>query len=96
VEIDWDALRRRQEASARKTVHARLVLDAVARVESVDVDSAEIDARLESEARKIGETRTKLRARLEKQNGLEALKVQLVREKSLDFLVSVANIQVEE
>jgi len=96
AEIDWNALRERQEASARKTVHARLVLDAVARVESVDVDSAEIDARLESEARKIGETLTKLRARLEKQHGLEALKAQLVREKSLDFLVAVANIQVEE
>jgi trigger factor len=96
AEIDWSALRQKQEASARKAVHARLVLDAVARAESLDVEPGEVDARLASEARRMGETNTKLRARLEKQGGLEALKTQLVREKSLDFLVSVANIQGEE
>jgi trigger factor len=96
AEIDWSALRQKQEASARKAVHARLVLDAVARAESLDVEPGEVDARLASEARRMGETNTKLRARLEKQGGLETLKTQLVREKSLDFLVSVANIQGEE
>jgi trigger factor len=96
AEVDWKALRERQEEPARKSVHARLVLDAVARTEGLQVDDEEIGERLSKEAERIGETVQKLRAGLEKHDGMEAFKIQVVREKSLDFLVSVANIQGEE
>jgi trigger factor len=96
AEVDWKALRQRQEDPARKSVHARLVLDAVARAEGIEVGDDELSERLRKEAERIGETEPKLRARLEKHDGLEAFKIQVVREKSLDFLVSVANIQGEE
>jgi hypothetical protein len=41
----------------------------------------------------MGEKHEKLLARIEKGGGREALRAQLVREKTLGFLSSVANIQ---
>jgi hypothetical protein len=37
-----------------------------------------------------------LRGELDKHHGVEALRAQLLREKTLDYLISVANIQDEE
>jgi trigger factor len=93
ADIDWEGVRKKQEEPARKSVHARLVLDAVARVEEIAVTREEIDERIAADAKRLGETPQKLRARLQKHSGEEALSGQLVREKSLDYLTSVANIQ---
>ncbi len=96
ADFDWKALRDRQEEPARKAVHARLVLDAVAEAEDLAVDPSEVDERIRLEAERIGETPETIRARLRKGGGLEALQIQLVREKSLDFMTSVANIRKVE
>jgi trigger factor len=96
ADMDWKALRDRQEEPARKSVHARLVLDAVAEAEGLAVDRAEVEARIRAEAARIGESEEALRGRLQKGGGLEALTEQLLREKSLDFMTSVANIQRPE
>jgi trigger factor len=108
AEIDWVELRKSQEEPARKSVHARLALDVIARAESITVDAAEVDARITQDVARLvdeqirndpaamAKEKKKLRGRLEKQGGLEALKSQMVREKSLDLLTSVANIQNEE
>ncbi len=96
ADMDWKALRERQEEPARKTVHARLVLDAIAAAEGLTVDRSEIDLRIRSEAAKIGESEEALRGRLQKGGGMQALTEQLLREKSLDFIASVANIQGPE
>ena len=96
AEIDWKAARDRQEEPARKTVHARLVLDAVARAEAIGVDRAEVESRIAREAERIGEKPATVRERLSKGAGLQALEIQMVREKSLDFLTSVANIRRAE
>lgn len=95
-DFDWKALRDRQEEPARKTVHARLLLDAVARTEDLQVSAEELDGRLRAEAQRLGETHEALVAKIEKSDGLQALKIQMVREKTLDFLTSVANIQKAE
>jgi trigger factor len=96
MDLDWKEIGARQEEPARKTVHARLVLDAIAQAEGLAVDDSDLDARLGREAERMGETKAGLRRRLQEGGGLEALKIQMVREKTLDFLTSVANIQVEE
>jgi trigger factor len=95
IKVDWKEIRDRQEAPARKSVHARLVLDAVARVESIEVDPSEVDARIRKEAERIGDPFEVVRKRLAKGEGVEALQHQLVRERTLDFLTTVANIQRE-
>lgn len=96
ADLDWKAMRERQEEPARKMVHARLVLDAVAAAEGVTVDRAEVDARVHREAERIGESPEALRGRLKKSGGLQALETQLVREKSLDLITSIANISGAE
>ena len=96
VELDWKELRDKNEEPARKIVHARLVLDAVARAEGVAVASGEVDGRIRREAERVGENPDALRARLTKSGGLQALEIQMVREKSLDLITSVANIHRPE
>jgi len=96
VELDWKKLRDQQEESARKSVHARLVLDAVARAESVEVGPEEIEARIRRDARAIGEKPEAVKKRLKERGGTEVVKDQIVREKTLDLLTSVANIRNEE
>jgi trigger factor len=96
AELDWKELRKRQEEPARKAVHARLILDAVGQAQKLQVAPDEVDARIREEAHRVGEAPEKLRARLREHGGMEGLTGQLVREKSLDYLTSVANIQYSE
>jgi trigger factor len=93
AKIDWEQLRKQQDEPARKSVHARLILDEVAKAENIDVDENEIEARIREDAERLGESPEKLRVQMQKHEGKEALRTQLVREKSLDYLTSVANIQ---
>ena len=96
ADLDWADLRKRQEEPARKSVHARLVLDAIAKLRSIEAASEEVDERLRRDAAAMDMKFEELKARARKQGALELLKNQIVREKSLDYLTSVANIQEEE
>ena len=96
AELDWKQLRDRNEEPARKVVHARLVLDAIASAEGVNVDRKELELRIRREAERIGEGYDVLRLRLSKAGGLQALETQMVREKSLDLITSIANIHGAE
>jgi trigger factor len=96
TELDWKQLRDRNEEPARKIVHARLVLDAVAGVEGLKVERRDLEERIRREAERIGEGYDSLRLRLSKSGGLQALETQMVREKSLDLITSIANIQGAE
>ena len=96
AELDWKQLRDRNEEPARKIVHARLVLDAIAAAEGVTVNRKDLDVRIRREAERIGEGYDELRLRLSKSGGLQALETQMVREKSLDLITSIANIQGAE
>ncbi len=94
--LDWSKMRKEQEESCRKSVHARLVLDAVARAEDIQVTDEEVDERITRDAAQMGENPDKLREGMKKHGGLQPLKNQILREKSLDLLTAVANIQNEE
>jgi len=48
------------------------------------------------DAKRLGQSPAKLRADLKQHSGMQALTAQLVREKSLDYLNSVANIQCSD
>jgi trigger factor len=96
MNLDWKQLRDRNEEPARKIVHARLVLDAIGLAEGVRVDRSEVEGRIRREAERIGEGYDVVRERLAKGDGLQALETQMVREKSLDLITSIANIQRPE
>ena len=94
--LDWKELRDNQAEPARKSVHARLVLDAVARSEDLKIGDEELDARIERDAQRTGQTSAELRTRLEQSGGPQVLVAQLLREKSLDLIKTSANISFEE
>ena len=89
-------LRTRQEEPARKGVHARLLLDKIAQAENLAVTDEELDERIRRDAKAIGESYDKARKNLRERGGMEVVRSQLLREKSLDLMTSVANIQDEE
>jgi FKBP-type peptidyl-prolyl cis-trans isomerase (trigger factor) len=76
-------------------VHARLLLDALAASESLSVSPEETEERIRREAARTGKDAREIRKSLAQGDGMEALKIQMLREKSLDFLTSVANIHRE-
>jgi len=96
TEVDWEELRKGQEEPARRMVHAGLILDAVAREEKLEVDGKAVDERIRLDAQRLGEKPETLRERVNEQDGMEGLKNQLLRDKALDYLTSVANIQYLE
>ena len=96
ADLDWKDIRAKQEEPARKSVHAKLLLDAVARAEDLKVSDEELDARIEHDARHMGQKPDELRNRLEQSGGPELLISQLLREKSLDLIKTSANISTEE
>lgn len=93
VDLDWKQLRQQQEQPARQMVHARLVLDAVVRSEGLTVSPQEVDAFVRAEAARAREDYENVRAKLHDAGQLKAVQTQLLREKALDYLTSVANIQ---
>ncbi|ANM29217.1 hypothetical protein ABI59_05850 [Acidobacteria bacterium Mor1] len=96
MELDWKDIRGRQEEGARKSVHARIVLDAIAAEESVEVGPEQIEQRIQIEAQRAGQPAEELKKRLKEGAGMQALQNQLVREATLDLLTSLANIQGED
>ena len=94
--LDWKDIREKQVDPARKSVHAQLLLDAVARAENLEVSDAELDERITSDARQMGQKPAELRHRLEQAGGTKPLMSQLLREKSLDLIKTSANISTEE
>ncbi len=96
MELDWKDIRGRQEEGARKSVHARIVLDAIAAEESVEVGAEQIEQRIQIEAQRAGQPVEELKKRLKEGAGMQALHSQLVREAALDLLTSLANIQGED
>ena len=73
-----------------------IVLDEVARRETLDVTSEEIDREIGRYAERTGRTPAAVRARLEKEGGLSRVSAGLRREKSIDFLMARATLSGEE
>jgi trigger factor len=92
VEIDWEALRARQQESAREAVKRALVLDAIARREGVTVSDAEVEEEVARYAARAGRTVAAVRAALEANGGLARLRAGLRREKVIDLLLTRARI----
>ena len=90
--IDWDALRDEQRAPAIELVRGSMVLDEVARRESLTVSDDEVEQELTRYAERLERTPTMVRAQLEKDGGIARLSEGLRREKAIDFLLSRATI----
>ena len=90
--IDWDALRDDQRAPALAMVRGTMVLDEVARRESLTISDDVVEQELTRYAERLARTPAAVRAQLEKDGGITRLSEGLRREKAIDFLLSHATI----
>lgn len=85
--IDWQALARDVQPQAERRVHARILLDAVADAESIDVTESEFEGALASIARSQGKSTPAVRQALDQAGRLGTLRSQLRRDKTLARLL---------
>ena len=90
--IDWSQFREAQREPARDAVASALVLDEIARRESLTVTAEDVDKEVAQFAERSGRTPAALRAQLEKEGGLARLTAGLRREKAVDFAMSRAKM----
>ena len=90
--INWEEFRERQRDAAMEAVRSALVLDEIARRDSVVVSDADMQAEIERYAERAGRTPEAVRARLEQEGGLARLYTGLRREKTMELLLSKATV----
>jgi len=93
VNLDWSALRGRQQDRAKDDVKAELIIDRIASTEKIDVSDEEVEHELEHVASHSGESVEAIRARLTKQGALDRMKAKLRSDKTLDWLAQNANVR---
>ncbi|MEW6444368.1 MAG: trigger factor [bacterium] len=82
------------EGLSEKEIKKELILDAVARKESIEVSDADVEQRLQEIARKHDQSLEKVRAEIQKQeDGLALFRRSLLNEKTLDFLLGKSKIK---
>jgi trigger factor len=90
VSIDWDALAREVRPQAERRVHARLLLDAVAEANRIEVSAEDLEERLALLARAQRRTTSSVRHALSQGGQLDALRRQMRREKTIASLLPAA------
>src|SRR5687767_1729845 len=88
--INWEEFREKQRDAASEAVKSALVLDEVARRESILASDDEVEAEVQRYAERSGRSAAAVRARLEKEGGLARLHSGLRRERTVEFLLSSA------
>lgn len=92
VGIDWEDFRAKQRDAALDTVKATLMLDEVARRESVEVPEEAVEAEVKRFAELSGRSVGAVRARLAEDGGLARLRAGLRRDRAVEWLMSRATI----
>jgi trigger factor len=90
--IDWDQFRDSQRDASRDSVRSALVLDEISRRENVTVSAEDVDKDVAQYAERSGRTPAAVRARLEKEGALSRLAEGLRREKTIEWVLSRANV----
>lgn len=90
--VDWKKIFDEQRPYAERSVRRRMVLDAVARQEKIEVTEQEIDAECQRMAQRGGKSAPAIRAQFEKDQRLQALRIYLQQHKALDFIFRNATI----
>ena len=91
--LDWEALGRDQRTAAINAVRGSLLLDEIARRETIAVYYKGIaPEEIARFAERLGKTPAATRAQLEKDDGIAALAEGMRREKTVEFLLSRATI----
>jgi trigger factor len=94
IGVNWREYRETQREDAVQAAKADILLDEIARREGIDVLEAEVENEVTRIAERMKQPREKLRARLEKEGDLSALRGRLREEKTLDLLKANARIDL--
>ena len=92
AKIDWDAFRDQQRESATELVRSALVLDEIARRESLEVSENDLEQEFARQSAATGQSVPAVRAAVDKDDGRNELSAGLRREKTIDFLLVRATI----
>ena len=92
ADINWQEFRERQKAGAEEGVKSTLVLDEIAKREKINATDDDVDAEIAKFAERAGQTPAAVRARLEKEDGLDRIAAGIQREKTMNFLLDKAEI----
>jgi trigger factor len=95
VGMDWQAYREKQREEAVKAAKADILLDEIARRESVEATDQELDAELARLAERMRKSKEALRAQMEKEGDLSALRARIREEKVLDLIKANATVEFE-
>src|SRR5688500_8212000 len=90
--IDWKQFRDEQKGPAEDTVLAALLLDEIAKRESITVTDADVRAEIDQYAAQSGREPASIRATLEMEGGLGRIYAGLRRERTVKWLLEKANI----
>ena len=90
--INWQEFRERQRQPAEETVKSTLVLDEIARRENIDVTEEDLAAEIAKFAERSGRTPTAVRARLEKEDGLDRVRAGIRREKTMSWVLGKVTV----
>ena len=93
--LDEVKLRDEVRPAATDEVRAWFLLDAIATKEKVEVSDADLEKKLAEMARERGKNVPKLKAELQKEGKLDQVRHNLREEKTLDLLMSRANITMK-
>jgi trigger factor len=90
--IDWSKVLEEERPHAEQAVRRGLVLDAVARLENLQVTEDELENEFQALAEATRKSPAAIRAQFEKDKRIQGFKEHLLRKKALDFIFRNANI----
>ena len=90
--INWQEFRERQKTGAEESVRSTLVLDEIARREQIEATEEDVDQEIAKFAERAGRAPAAVRARLEKEDGLERIRAGIQREKTMTWLIDKAAV----
>jgi trigger factor len=86
--LEQDAVR-----STAAALKEHFVLQKIAETEKLEIEDADVDAEIDRIADQTGESPRKVRARMEKEDLIEALATELLERKALDLVLSTAEYE---
>jgi trigger factor len=94
--IEQEPLKEHMRQDAEERVKSGILLEAVAKKEKVDVQEADIEKKLAEIAASRSQNLARVRSEYEKEGRMASLRGRIREDKTLDLLMSKANITIEE
>lgn len=95
ADVNWKEEREKMRPASIDSVRAILILEAIASAEGIEVKEDDLNSWLREEAKRHNTTVADVKKKLSENTGMSGVRKQIVREKSLDFLLRDAIITHE-